>query len=491
MVSLTGSTTTSTENPLWDLQAQHLPGIFDTARNIYNQGPVQQVADFDPTRAQGINLAVDAALGPQQQLAQAHTSGLLGIAGGTDPATQRLAGQAAAASQLGAAGAGALGGARAQRAANAAAGDVIANRQLQALSQIPAAQQSAVAPAQTLTQAGKTFQDYNQDLLTAAQPFNWLNQYRDVIGSPQAPTTSIDSTKPGLVDTISNITDAFSGLKKLGNLFNEGGEVGSWEKPVANYGWQIVNGRPQLVEQQASVGGWQPGAGIGWDSTTNQTVVNTGGSDGGGGTDFTPTTNPDVISTVPAGQRTGNFYQDNQLHNPDINYDNAYVASNNQIVGTLDPHTSSTKLVEDAYGIDPDFYTEQPIHSSSDFRVGSSTEGTDYTVYDPSLDKGIGSGILDKIGEHFGNVGIIDALTGIPITKLTGEGPKVSDVLGSRDDDGGSTPRILTNQYGSKVSEGYGIGQVDPALAAAAGYTANGGGTPLQRGNRRRTTNCR
>ena len=96
------SSKSSASNPLWDLQAQHLPGIYSAAQDIYNKGPASPypgstVAGFDPVQAQGLNLGVDAALGPQQQLANAYSSGILGIAQGTDPTTQRLAQNAAAA----------------------------------------------------------------------------------------------------------------------------------------------------------------------------------------------------------------------------------------------------------------------------------------------------------------------------------------------------------------------------------------------------------
>jgi hypothetical protein len=132
----------------------------------------------------------------------------------------------------------------------------------------------------------------------------------------------------------------------------------------------------------------------------------------------TPTTN--VIATVPVDEQTGNFYQDNQLFNPDINYDDPFVASNNQIVGVLDPTDDSLAIVNEAYGIDPSFYTDSPIYSASDFPVGSSATATDFTVYS--------------------------------------------------DDNNNNT---ATNQFGSTVSVGYGVGQVDPALAAAAGYTSS------------------
>ena len=116
----------------------------------------------------------------------------------------------------------------------------------------------------------------------------------------------------------------------------------------------------------------------------------------------------DVISKLPDDQLTGNFGQDYQLFNPDIDYTNAYVASNNQIVGTLDPK------------YDPSY--DGPTYSASDFQIGASTTGTDFSAYDP---------------------------------KLTDD----------------ST--IATNASGSKVSVGYGMGQVDPALAELAGYNTD------------------
>ena len=278
------SSSTKTENPLWDIQAPHLQNIATDAQNIYQQGtpgyyPGQTVAGFDPVRAQGLNLGVDAALGPQQQLANAYTSGLLGIAQGTDPTAQRLAQQAGAAVGQAAVGAGSLGSARANLAQNTAAGDVIADRQLEALGQIPQAQTAALAPAQTLSKVGTTFQDYQQRLSDAdksrydygiQQPWNWLGQYQKAIGTPQATTTTTES--PSLFNTITG------GLSTLGGLgfFAEGGQVPTTQQgkgiyspvpvqavdnaPQSNYGWAIVNGRYQLVPGDYG-GAQQPGGG--------------------------------------------------------------------------------------------------------------------------------------------------------------------------------------------------------------------------------------
>lgn len=145
-------------------------------------------------------------------------------------------------------------------------------------------------------------------------------------------------------------------------------------------------------------------------------------------------TGPQVISTVNVDQQTGNFGQDNQVYNPDINYDDAYVASNNQIVGTLDPSQDSLNTMQDAYGVNTDIYTDEnnPIYSSSDFPLGSSATGTDYTSYDTT-------------------------------------------------NDNSST---YMNDFGSTVSTGYDVGEVDPGLASAAGYD-----TPTYNGSAEKNAN--
>lgn len=171
---------------------------------------------------------------------------------------------------------------------------------------------------------------------------------------------------------------------------------------------------------------------------TNMTDdTTTGGSSSGSGSgDGSSTTSTNVISTVPVDQQTGNFYQDNQLYNPDIDYSDPFVASNNQIVGVLDPTEESLQIVQDAYGIDPEFYTDSPIYSASDFPVGSSATATDYTPYAVSDN--------DNAMSH-------------------------SEIMEMHNNN------AATNQFGSTVSVGYGTGQVDPGLAAAAGYTNSPG----------------
>lgn len=126
---------------------------------------------------------------------------------------------------------------------------------------------------------------------------------------------------------------------------------------------------------------------------------------------------PDIqIPDVP-GQRF-------QFYNPDIDYSDAPppFESGGQYVGTLDPSAEGLAAMEAAYGVSPEVYTEGPdIRSASDFPLGLSTQGYDFSTYaDPS----------------------------------------------KRD-----RADTAVNQFGSTVSVGYGAGQVDPALAAAAGYT--------------------
>ena len=129
-----------------------------------------------------------------------------------------------------------------------------------------------------------------------------------------------------------------------------------------------------------------------------------------------PVAVPQVISVVPEDQQTGLSGQDTQIYNPDINYDDAFVASNNQIVGTLEPSNP-----EAITWIDPSFYTSQPIYSSSDFELGASQQPTDF------------------------------------VTNYSTDTDNASD--------------IFANDYGAVIDLGYSVGEVDPGLAAAAGYT--------------------
>ena len=100
------------------------------------------------------------------------------------------------------------------------------------------------------------------------------------------------------------------------------------------------------------------------------------------------------------------------------------------------------------------------------FKPGSSQMGTDYTAWDPAIaqynqDQGgyifnkiLGSGLIPG-----GN--ILSNVLGLPSEAPT----RPSSTIG-------------TNQYGSKVSIGGGIGQVDAGLAQAAGYDNTGRPTP-------------
>lgn len=108
----------------------------------------------------------------------------------------------------------------------------------------------------------------------------------------------------------------------------------------------------------------------------------------------------DVISIVPEDQQIGVPGQDYQYYNPDIDYTDPYIASNNQIVGTLPDGTAS----------------------ASDFQIGASQQPTDF------------------------------------VTDYTTD----------------TTPDIAVNPAGATVDIGYGVGEVDPALADAAGYTPVG-----------------
>lgn len=125
--------------------------------------------------------------------------------------------------------------------------------------------------------------------------------------------------------------------------------------------------------------------------------------------------------------------QEYQYYNPDIDYTDAFQSElTGQYVGTLDPSAEGIAAVQAAQEqlgigqVSDDFYTEQPIYSASDFPLGTSTQGFDYSVYAGDDDR------------------------------------QASD--------------LMQNYYGSTVSTGYDVGQVDPALAAAAGYTQSASG---------------
>jgi len=135
-------------------------------------------------------------------------------------------------------------------------------------------------------------------------------------------------------------------------------------------------------------------------------------------------TNVGVGGTTVGGTNVGVGGQSTQYYNPDINYEGATTSpSTNETVGVLQPNSDAVDAMANEYGIDPNFYNDpsNPIYSSSDFPLGSSLSGTDYTNYS--------------------SVENTDSNT-------------------------------ASNDFGSTVQTGYDVGQVDPALAAAAGYTA-------------------
>ena len=300
--------TTTSSNPLWDLQAQYLPGTFQSATELYNQGAPaiysgQTVADLDPVKTQGLNLGVDAALGAQTDLANTYATQLGGIAGGTDPYTQQLAQQAAGATNFGFGQAGTLGSARHSAAANQAASNTIADRQLSALGQIPQAQAAALTPGQSLSQIGGQTQDYAQSLIdadkqkyedTVNQPYNWLKQYQSALapGGFNAPTTT--NQKATGLETATGIVGLLGGLGGLfgGGFFAEGGDTTrAWAGPTPSHSWQMVDGRYQLVATPggSQTGGFNNGAvatgyvpsQIGYDAAGNTQLSGSGGSAGG------------------------------------------------------------------------------------------------------------------------------------------------------------------------------------------------------------------
>jgi len=116
-----------------------------------------------------------------------------------------------------------------------------------------------------------------------------------------------------------------------------------------------------------------------------------------------------------------------QSVNPDIDYTDGFTASNGQVVGTLDP------------SYDPNY--SGPTYSASDFPIGSTTAGTNYATYDES--------------QGFTAPGLLGML---------------QNVIAPRPEDQYDASFQNPNTT-SIVSMGYDAGEVDPRLAAAAGYT--------------------
>ncbi len=116
-----------------------------------------------------------------------------------------------------------------------------------------------------------------------------------------------------------------------------------------------------------------------------------------------------------------------QSVNPDIDYTDGFTASNSRVVGTLDP------------SYDPNF--SGTTYSASPFEIGSTTAGTNYATYDES--------------QGFTAPGILGM---------------VQNVIAPRPEDQYDASFQNPNTT-SIVSMGYDAGEVDPRLAAAAGYT--------------------
>jgi len=116
-----------------------------------------------------------------------------------------------------------------------------------------------------------------------------------------------------------------------------------------------------------------------------------------------------------------------QSVNPDIDYTDGFTASNGQVVGTLDP------------SYDPNF--SGTTYSASPFEIGSTTAGTNYATYDES--------------QGFTAPGILGMVQNVIA-------PRPKDDLDASFQNPNTT---------SIVSMGYDAGEVDPRLAAAAGYT--------------------
>ena len=149
------------------------------------------------------------------------------------------------------------------------------------------------------------------------------------------------------------------------------------------------------------------------DTTNTGTPGSGGGGSGGGGGSITPTTTSSVGETINTANGPQVVISEVPEEDKVGKLGQDYQFENPDIDYTTDPFVASNNQI---VGQLPD-----GTHSASDFEIGSSNTGYDY-VTDYSLDD-------------------------------------------DNDND------IFVNSSGSTVDIGYGVGEVDPRLAAAAGYT--------------------
>ena len=195
-----------------------------TADQIYAQKLSKEVAE-DPRLQQSVDQQYDAAnLGSGALTTGIDT--LSGIATGDDAFTNRLASQAASASDLGASQLGALGSARANRAKQTAAADVIAKRQQSAANTLASRGQGllgqgtdaynlSLKPAQAYGAAGTQQQEQAQNILNQEAAKQAATEGRapttaeriGAVGSGlQTLPTVVDQTKQG----VSGLLDLFA-----------------------------------------------------------------------------------------------------------------------------------------------------------------------------------------------------------------------------------------------------------------------------------------
>ena len=192
-VTAPGISTSTSSNPYADVTAPLIKPTVEAAQGIYNQG----VTPLTSLQQQAFDQTTPIAQ-QQANLAQQQAAGYSGIAAGTDPVTQKLAQQAANASGAGFANAGTFGSARHANAANRAAADTIAKRQLQGLQGLSTAQNSLQRPITLQQTQGEKLRDFQ-----ANEPWRHLGQFQDAIGFGQnVPTTSSTVTSPSGADIL-------------------------------------------------------------------------------------------------------------------------------------------------------------------------------------------------------------------------------------------------------------------------------------------------
>ncbi len=436
------STDTTIDNPIVDLQTPHLETIYNEAEYLYDEGapefyPFDTVASLNPALVTGISQGT-AAGALQDKYAKEQADYYRGILSGNSPALQQAAQTAAGATAGSFGAAGTLGSSRNALASNVASQQAIHGLQQNAAKGLNDAVSNASTGAGTTIKAGALKQTHDQSVIDADReayeydanlPWTHLNQYQSTVTNPNPGGYGTGGTKtanPSLFNTVTGAIAAGSSFFKNrggrvgynnGGMvgYNDGGELPEWEAPVFSHEFQMIDGVPTLVPTTGYEGNQRRTPRKirrGYVPPQRESSGSTSGeaeclAQGGA---WDPVRK---VCILPKGDS-----EPVKPHEYDAPYDEVHELPG-QAGQRWNPdidYTNSFLASNGQYvGTLPD-----GTRSASDFPIGSSEQATDFAT---------GYALPDNSNDY------------------------------------------LMNEHGSIVNIGYDVGEVDPALAKASGYT--------------------